>query len=152
VTFGAYYDTGEFDELDGTGAMASGLGNLYVIGRQKVWEPERSAERGLDLWSALSYGGKEEIVPVTHFWSGGAILNGPFANRTDDTLALGAANSWFSESIPGASTETTLETAYTLEANEWLDITFDLQYVLNPGGTGSVDDALIAGVLLYFTL
>jgi porin len=100
----------------------------------------------------VSLGGKAEIVPVSYFWSGGLIWNGPFPSRANDTLALGAANSWFSDSQPGLTTETTLESAYTYEVNSWLDITFDLQYIVNPGGSGTVDDAVIAGMLLYFTM
>jgi porin len=152
VTFGGYYDTGEFDELDGSGQTATGLGNLYVIGRQKVWEPWAGSENGIDLWSAVSYGGKAEIVPVSYFWSGGLVWNGPIPGRSNDTLALGWANSWFSDSQPGLTTETTLETAYSYEVNSWLDVMFDLQYIVNPGGSGTVDDAVIAGMLLYFTM
>ncbi len=66
-------------------------------------------------------------------------------------LALGFARGWYSESLAGQSTETVLECAYNWYINDVLTLTPNLQYVLTPGGTGTIDDALILGLLSYIT-
>ncbi len=151
VVFGGYYDTGTFDTLDASGNTAQDLYAVYLNLRQKVWEPVAYEEQGINVWTAITYSGREEIAPVTWFWSGGAVWLGPFNNRPDDTIALGFANSWFSDDLSGKSYETTFELAYTYEVNDMLNVTPDIQYLLQPGGTGDIDNALILGVLLYVT-
>ena len=151
VTFGGYYDTGDFDVLDGSGTTDSGLYNAYVIVRQKVWEPSTASDRGINLWTAFARAGKEDIAPSPHFWSGGLVWAGPFAGRPRDALALGFAASGFSDLLRPATDETVLEVAYSFDTLSWLIVTADLQYVVRPGGTGDIDDAWIPGVLLYVT-
>jgi len=151
VTFGGYYDTGDFDALDGSTSTTSGLHNIYVILRQKVYEPVIASDRGIELWTSFVRAGNEAIVPVRNFWSGGVVWNGPFAGRAADSLALGFAASRFSDALQPATDETVVEAAYSFEISGWLDVMLDLQYVVRPGGTGSIDDALIPGVLLYVT-
>jgi carbohydrate-selective porin OprB len=52
---------------------------------------------------------------------------------------------------PGQSTETVLEWAYNWYVNDVLTLTPDLQYIITPGGTGHVDDAMLLGLLTYVT-
>ena len=72
---------------------------------------------------------------------------GPFGTRSDDTLALGFARDWYSNSLAGQSTETVLECAYNWYINDVLMLTPNVQYILKPGGMGDIDDALIQGLL-----
>ena len=149
--FGGYFDTGQYDLLDGSGGRETGLGNLYLIARQKVWEPETLSHRGIHLWTSFGYGWDEDIVTFPYYWNGGLVWQGPFGTRVEDTLALGFARGWYSESLAGQSTETVLECAYNWYINDVLTLTPNLQYVLTPGGTGTIDDALILGLLSYIT-
>lgn len=149
--FGGYADTGQFDFVDGSGGKETGLGTLYGILRQKVWEPEPLSHKGVHLWTAFSYAWDDDIVTFPYYWNGGAVWQGPFGTRSDDTLALGFARGWYSDSLAGQSTETVLECAYNWYVNDVLTLTPNLQYVLTPGGTGNVDDALILGLLSYIT-
>jgi porin len=151
VILGGYYDTGQFDFLDGTGRKETGLSNLYAIVRQKVWEREPISDRGIHVWTSLGYGWEEEINTFPYYWSGGLIWQGPFGTRTEDTLALGFARGWYSDSLPGQSTETVLECAYNWYLNDVWTVTPDIQYIVRPGGTGGVSDSLLLGMLLYLT-
>lgn len=76
---------------------------------------------------------------------------GPFPRLAKDTLALGFANSWFSDALAGQTVETVLEVAYSFNFTTWISITPDLQYIIRPSGIGTIDNALLAGVLLYLT-
>jgi porin len=151
VTFGGYYDTGTFDNLDGSGETDEVLGTAYVIVRQKIWEPETASDRGINVWTAFAWAGKEDIVSVPYFWSGGMVWTGPFPRLAKDTLALGFADSWFSDALAGQTVETVLEVAYSFNFTTWISITPDLQYIIRPSGMRTIDNAFLAGVLLYLT-
>jgi porin len=151
VVVGGFFDTGDFPFVNSAPLQEGGMGTAYMILRQKIWEPETASDRGIDLWTSFTYAWDEVIVSVPSFLSGGMVYKGPFASRPNDSLALGVANSWFSDFLVGQSFETTLEVAYTLEAQSWLDVTGSLQYVINPGGTGAIPNAFVPGLLLYIT-
>ena len=151
VGVGAFYDTGEFDDLDGSGGTTTGMGTAYALARQKVWEPAPLSPRGADLWTSAAFSEQQANAPSRAFWSGGAVWAGPLPDRASDSFALGVANTWFSQALP-ATTETVLEAAYNFFVCSSLTVTADVQYIVRPGGTGAVDDALVLGVLIYVTL
>ncbi len=149
--FGGYADTSQADYVDGSPRKETGLGTLYGILRQKVWEPEPVSHRGVHLWTAFSYAWEDEIVTFPYYWNGGMVWQGPFDTRSEDTLALGFARGWYSDTLPQQSTETVLEGAYNWYINDVLTLTPNIQYVITPGGTGDIDNALLLGLLTYIT-
>jgi len=151
IVFGGYYDTGTFDRLDGSGNTDKVLGTAYVIVRQKLWEPELASDRGINVWTAVTYSGRQSIVPVPYFWSGGMLWTGPFRRLKKDVLALGFATQFFSDALVDQKVETVLEGAYSFNVTTWLTITPDIQYIIRPSGMQSIDNALLAGVLVYLT-
>lgn len=152
VTFGGYYDTGTFERLDDSGGTDQVLGKAYVIVRQKLWEPQLASDRGIVVWTAASVGGRQSIIPLPYFWSGGVVWSGPFRRLVGDELALGFASQFFSNALADQSVETVLEAAYSFNVTTWLTIMPDVQYIIRPSGMKSIDNALLAGVLLYLTL
>jgi porin len=152
VILGGYVDTGDFDVLDGSGRQENNMSAAYAIARQKVWEPQQGSDRGVHLWTGVMHGWRERIAMVPWYLNGGLVSFGPLDSRPDDRLALGFANSWFSDSLAGQSTETVLSTTYTYHVNDVVEVSPDLQYIIRPGGTGNIDDALLLGLLIYVTL
>ena len=118
---------------------------------QKIWEPELLSHRGVHLWTSFVYGWEEEIVTFPYYWNGGLIWQGPIEAARHDTGRSDYAQGWFSESLAGQSRETTLECSYSWYVNDVLTVTPDLQYIVQPAGTGAVPDALLLGVLMYIT-
>ena len=151
ITFGGFYDTGSFETLDGSGNQNKVLGKAYLIVRQKLWEPTFADERGIDVWTAVTVGGKQSIVPITYFWSGGLVWKGPFRRLREDVLALGFASEFFSAALLDQTVETVVEAAYSFNVTSWLTITPDVQYIIRPSGMRSIENALLAGVLIYLT-
>jgi len=151
VTFGGFYDTGSFETLDGSGDENKVLGKVQAIVRQKLWEPAFADERGIDIWTAVTVGGKQSIVPITYSWSGGPVWKGPFRRLREDVLALGFASEFFSPALAGQTVETVLEAAYSFNVTSWLATTPDVQYIIHPSGVRSIENALLAGVLIYLT-
>ena len=66
-------------------------------------------------------------------------------------LALGFAVQFFSDALIDQTVETVLEAAYSFNVTTWLTITPDIQYIIRPSGMQSIDNALLAGVLVYLT-
>ncbi|MEB3208206.1 MAG: carbohydrate porin [Synechococcus sp.] len=67
--------------------------------------------------------------------------------RPLDVLALGYGRSSFNSQLePGLTAEAVLELNYTFNLNANLSLQPVLQWVLNPGGSGQVDDILAAGL------
>ncbi len=83
--------------------------------------------------------------------SGGLVWTGRGRRLPDDVLALGFANEFFSRALADQSVEVVLEGAYSFNLTTWLTITPDLQYIIRPSGMKSIDNAFLAGVLLYLT-
>ena len=77
--------------------------------------------------------------------------SGPFRKLPKDVLALGFATEFFCDALVDQSVETVLEGAYSFHVTTWLTITPDLQYIIRPSGMRSIDNAFLAGVLLYLT-
>lgn len=103
VMLGAYSDTGQFDRLDGSGRMGRGVGSVYGIARQKLWEPEPLSDRGIHVWTALTHAWNEAWATFPWYVNGGLVWFGPLQSRQSDNLALGFANAWFSNALPGQS-------------------------------------------------
>lgn len=97
-------------------------------------------------------------VPIESFWSFGFQYQGLIPTRDQDVLGFGYAlmdlngyaqprssGGFAASSAPRFKDEQILEIYYKIQVFNWLSVTPDLQYVLNPGGQGT-DDAVVAGV------
>ena len=51
----------------------------------------------------------------------------------------------FSRYIPRTTAETVIEVNYQIALTGWLSITPDLQYVIRPGGSSAIKNALVLG-------
>jgi porin len=45
-----------------------------------------------------------------------------------------------------------LELTYILQVSRWLQVQPDVQYIINPGGTGRIRDALVIGFQIAVNL
>jgi porin len=105
-------------------------------------------------------------MPMPFFASGGLVYQGPLPSRPRDTAALGVAYGGFSSQLRrsqrdarsaggGAGIqqyEIALELTYIMQATRWLQVQPDLQYIIKPGGTGMIPNALVLGFQLAITL
>jgi carbohydrate-selective porin OprB len=107
--------------------------------------------QGLGLFGRYRH--KDDNVNETgNFWSLGFQYEGLIARRDRDVLGFGFVQGFFSDS-GGANEgmgysedyESVYEVYYHINVTSWLEISPSLQYIVNPGGDGSVSDALIFG-------
>lgn len=86
---------------------------------------------------------------IAQFYSFGIQYQGLFDGRDDDVLALGYANGIFSDKASGTYSEdheSVFEAYYSARVTGWMTLSPSVQYVTNPGGGGSVSDAVVVGL------
>ncbi len=149
---GGYVDTEPLLQFE-SGLMRSGTYGLYAAFDQKLFhEPGSSAgEQGLTSFIALTYA-PPELARVELYLMGGLVYEGLVPGRDQDIAALGWIYADFSSDLrqsqraaglPAQEYEIIVEGSYELSPVPWLQIQPDVQYVIRPGGTGEIDDALV---------
>ena len=106
---------------------------------------------GLDnrFWLGVKTAVSGDTNPVHLFLAGGWLGQGLVPGRPLDVLALGYGRSSFNSQLnPGLTAEAVLELNYSFNLTANLSLQPVLQWVLNPGGSGQVDDILAAGLQL----
>ena len=176
---GAFYHDGKYADLfrdvSGGSYVASGLprrvhqgqAGIYVLADQMVYRagPQGSAQ-GLTPFVSVVVAPDTNISVMPFFVNGGLVYRGLVPARVDDIAAFGVSYGRFSaeqqraqraERRVSASTagvqehELVLEWSYIMQAAKWLGIQPDLQYIVNPGGTGKVKNAVVIGLQMAVT-
>ncbi len=86
---------------------------------------------------------------ITNFWSFGFQYQGLIEGRDDDVLGAGFAQGFFSDRASGTYSddyESAFELYYSVQVTPWLNISPSVQYIANPGGNGTVSDAVVLGI------
>jgi porin len=172
---GVYYDNGRFadflrDHRDGISAQ-SGLpprtirGNtgFYILMDQMLYrEGDAESKQGLTPLAALLIAPNENVNRFPLFVAAGLVYQGLLPHRDRDVAAFGAVYGKFSDQLQRAQRvkqltdpsigiqryELALEWTYMIQVTPWLQVQPDIQYIINPGGTGRIKDALVVGFQL----
>ena len=142
---GGYYDSSSYTFLDNSNRTRDGNYGFYAIAEQMVFRERAGSPEGLTLWGTVTVNPDDAIntLPVGLF--GGATYQGLLPGRPDDVTAFGISYGAFSDDLPGQNYELVLELNHSFQFGEWLYVTPDVQYVINPNG-GGIPNALVAGV------
>jgi porin len=177
--FGGYYDAGPFSDLYhdkyGHSYVTSGLpprtehnnyGFYLLIDQQIYREIDPKHNQGLTPFAGVTFA-PADINTFPFFFLAGLIYNGPIPGRERDTAGLGIAYGEFSQDLQrsqrleqklyGSSIdvqhfEMILELTYQIELAPHLIVQPDAQYIIRPGGTGNIPDALVLGVQIAINL
>ena len=93
--------------------------------------------------------------------NGGLVYQGLIPGRDRDVATFGLIYGGFSDDLEQHQEdaqvgvqryELVLELNYNIEVTRWLHFMPDIQYVINPGGTGDISDALVLGFQLALNL
>ena len=147
-SFGAFYDTREFKELADDSKKETGNYSLYWILEQMIYRETTLDDQGLTPWTAITISPDEGINTFPFFISGGLVYKGVFPNRNDDKAAFGFAYGAISEDIEDKNYEMMFELTYILQATPWIKIQPDIQWIVNPGGSSDIPNALVLGMQL----
>jgi len=136
IALGGWYHTGEF--ATSSGGTDRGTAGAYAMLDQGLPVGEEST-----LFLQLA-GADEDVAPVDLHAGAGAVLRGLIAARPDDSF--GGYATWAHFGTDPAFTETAetaLEVYYRWAVLPGLALLPDLQWILDPGGDASIDDALV---------
>jgi porin len=158
VAIGVWYYTSRFPDLvdtssDGAPVRHRGSFGAYIVGDKTLWTQSQNGPRSLSAFAQIGVG-DGRVNQIGSYLAGGLTLTAPFTSRSQDVLGLAVAaarnGSHFERAqsaigIPAAG-ETALELTYLTQLSSWLSIQPDAQYVLHPGGTRALRNAVVPGV------
>jgi len=133
---------------------------FYAHADQMVYQEEPGNEQGLTAFVAAGYYPQREIAIVPFQVNLGLNYKGLFPGRDRDHTMLhfiyGDISRDYARNVlrPGghlAESEKVIEVAHRFQLTPWSYFQPDLQYVIDPGGTGDIPDALVIGAQMGFT-
>jgi porin len=119
-----------------------------------VYQEEPGGDQGLYLFLASGYYPQTQISIVPFQINFGLNYKGFFPGRNDDRTILhfiyGHLSNDYARSVQAprgnhAESEKVLEFGHRFQVTKWSYFQPDLQYVIDPGGTGDIPDAVVIG-------
>lgn len=120
---------------------------FYTSCDQPLTKENDNPEDSQGLGGFVRYGyAPSPTNDLTNFWSVGLQYQGLIDGRDDDVFGVGYAQGFFSDSASATypdDYESVVETYYNAQITPWLHVSPAVQYVTNPGGSSTVDDAIV---------
>ena len=157
--FGAYYSPWQFAQFGSTETASNSYG-FYWHADQMVWQEEAGSDQGLTLWSAFVLSPQQNISKLPFQVNSGIVYKGLVPARDHDTTMLGFVYGNFSDDYAGTvaatgagtpSYEIALEAGYRIQVTKFAYIQPNVQWIINPGGTGNIPNALVLGAQMNVT-
>jgi porin len=133
---------------------------FYVHADQMVYQETTGSDQGLTVFIASGYYPQKEISIVPFQINLGLNYGGLIPYRESDRTMLhfiyGDISEDFARSVrkPGggaADSEKVVEFAHRFQVTPWSYFQPDIQYVIHPGGTGDIPDAVVIGAQMGVT-
>ncbi len=140
---GTWHHDGDFARFDG-GSEADTGGNCAIL-EQELARVDGARIASFTQWSEVD----DAVAEVDQHLAAGVVAIGCF-ERPDDAFAVYCSRVRFSEALgTSASSETAYECFYRWQVRPWLALRPDLQWIANPGGDATLDDALVLTLRLH---
>jgi porin len=134
---GGYDHNGQFERFNGT--AQTGAAGMYAMFDQTVWQSSvPDSNRSVGAFAQFSVA-DSHVALITEQIGTGVQWTGPLplSSRSSDIFGLGPTWVQFSNQSPTVDRyELAIEGFYKLQLTPWFDVQPDLQYIINPGGTG----------------
>ena len=150
---GGYYSTWEYPQFNSV-TQASNAYCLYWHMDQTVYRPKRKNEEGLILWSDYILCPQQNIALIPFQVNAGAVYTGLIPGRRNDFTIFGVVYGDLSTNyasvlqqngLGNPTYELVYELGYRVNLTKFAYVQPDLQWVINPGGTGNTPNALVLG-------
>jgi porin len=157
--FGAYYSPWQFAQF-GTEETATNSYGFYWHADQMIFRERPGSDQGLTLWSAFVLSPQQNIAKLPFQFNGGLAYKGLVPTRDEDQTVFGIVYGKFSRNYARSVNETgggypqyemVLELGYRVQLTKFAYVQPDLQWVINPGGTGNIPNALVLGAQMGVT-
>lgn len=144
VAAGAWQFTDRFENISGD--QERGNQGFYVLGERELAKWNRFAISGFARLGIAD----GSINAFDQYLGGGLVISGFLDARPEDRMGIAFAHGRFGDDWREAngveSAETAIEWSYEMPVAGWLTLQPNLQYIVNPSGDPSLDDAVVAGV------
>jgi len=152
LALGFWYQTTDFEDF--AGRPQSNNHGVYLIGEKKLSSEETEGE-GLGVFLQIGLPRKSRNQ-IGHYLGAGLAYTGLVEGRGEDVLSFGMAHARnsdaYRESTVGAlRAETAIELNYRAVLTPQLTVTPDFQWIIDPGTTAGVADALVVGLRVELT-
>lgn len=155
IGVGGWQYTSRFDPiLAVNGRKVRGNNGLYLYAEGPLYRESQGLNKGLDGFIRIGVA-DSTINQFASYWSAGVVYTGPFRDRAADRIGLAIAyavnGSDFKQSILTGggladNAEINIEMTYRAQLTDWFAVQPDIQYVINPGAAGGLENALVAGL------
>lgn len=148
---GGFYTTHDYDRLDHPDQQQSKRA-LWIGAQQQLTARPDNEQRGWYAAVNLVFN-DDALTTVSSTQQVALWYKGPFAARPQDQIGIGAGRYVFNDSLAeyaGRNDEIDLELNYVLNWSAAISLRPNLQYVYQPKGNSSTDDAWIAGLSAVF--
>jgi porin len=156
---GGYWSNSDYPQF-GTPVKTRISYGFYGHADQMVYREAPGSDLGLTVFGTIAYAPQQNISLIPFQLSGGALYQGLVPDRPKDMTIFGViygdlSNDYATSVEPdfGArpTTEVDLEFGYRLQATDFAYIQPDVQYIVRPGGSGNIPDAVIVGAQIGLT-
>jgi porin len=146
-----YFDMPEFGSDDTTDTFI----RYYAQIDQQVTQADAGSDQGLYLFGTLAYTDRQAAALVPLHTSFGAQYVGLFDGRDRDRLIFGTTFGKLSDDyarqqrtagVGDPDYEWIFELGYRVQLTKFAYVQPDIQYVMQPGGTGDIPDATVLGM------
>jgi porin len=148
IAVGGWHFTSTLPALDGSGDRRGASGGFVTLEPNLI-----KRDNGLQLQGWVRAGiGDAATDAVRSYIGGGLVASGMFPDHPDDAVGFAVAHARMNgRAGPGAGAETAFEWTFQHKLTCWLTVQPDVQWVVNPGGFGSTENAVVAGLRLVLT-
>jgi len=139
---------------------ASKDGKTVVDGKSAAKNsPPTPSTQGLGWFGRIAFSPPDRNY-LSFYFDTGLSYQGLIPTRDSDTIGVafaygqlspGTAQAAFDAGSREVGAEMVLEATYQVQVNNWLIVQPDVQYIINPGGSASVGNALVIGGRLSVT-
>ena len=156
---GGYYSTWTYPQFGSTQGQNGAYG-LYWHFDQMLYRMNPFKDTGLTAWSAFVLCPQQNTAKVPFQYNGGLVYTGLLPFRPRDVSIFGVAYGNFSTnyaqanqtSLGGyASYELAYEWGYRINLTKFAYVQPDAQWIINPGGAGTIPNALVLGAQIGVT-
>ncbi len=148
---GGWWSNSDYPQL-GTPERSRLSYGVYAHGDQMIYRAMPGSDEGLTLFGTAAYAPQPNISIIPFQLSGGALYQGLVPDRPSDMSIFGIIWGTFSDDYADtleptftdrATSEIDLELGYRIQFSPFAYAQPDLQYIVQPGGTGDIPNAFI---------
>ena len=141
----------------------------YIMVDRMIYREAVGSNRGLTIGGTAAFRRWRDRKPTDYYISAGLVYQGDVPSARDQLIFVSAmvANAQINNRLtdfqedrnlvaPGSvgvqTDESVIEVDYGAQLAPWLMLRPNLQYIIRPGGTGAIPDALVFGLYSKVTL